>query len=189
MTKSQKIAKIISEVFNGFLTMILSMIIPIIFSNLNLQSKIIYSIIYALIPLVSYFTVKRYFKISDHDITDRRERPPFFITLTALFGIMHVFIQAENIEMLTNTSLALFASTGVLTLITFFWKISGHMTFSTLLFTTIYYVTKSPYSLALFIFTPLIAWARIELNKHTTPQVIAGTIVTLAVSISIYFVF
>ena len=102
---------------------------------------------------------------------------------------MHVFIQAENIEMLTNTSLALFASTGVLTLITFFWKISGHMTFSTLLFTTIYYVTKSPYSLALFIFTPLIAWARIELSKHTTPQVIAGTIVTLAVSISIYFVF
>ncbi len=189
MIKSNKIAKIISETFNGFVTMILAVVIPIIMSDLTLRSKIIYSTIYALIPLVSYFTVKKHFKISDHDLTDRKERPPFFISLTILFGIMYIFIQKENIEILTNASLALFASTATLTLITLFWKISGHMTFSTLLFTTIYYVLRSPYSLLLFIFTPLIAWSRIKLNKHTPTQVIAGTLITLAISISIYFGF
>ncbi len=186
---SKKFARIISEVFSGFALMILTVAIPILLSELSVSKKLIYTIIYTLIPLISYFTIKKYAKISDHDLTDRKERPPFFVSLTVLFGIMYVFIQRENIATLTDSSLALFASTAMLTFITFFWKISGHMTYSTLFFTTILYISNNPYFLLQYILTPIIGWSRIKLSKHTLAQVVAGTLVTLSISVLIYFVF
>ncbi|MGI5897627.1 MAG: hypothetical protein ACOX6Q_00480 [Candidatus Dojkabacteria bacterium] len=186
---TKKFARIISEIFNGFTLMVLSVAIPLFVSDISNCKKFTYITIYTLIPLLSYFAVKKFAKISDHDFTDRRERPPFFVTLTVLFGIMHLLLKREGIQMLTDTSLALFASTTALTLVTFFWKMSGHMTYSTLFFTSMLYTFKNPLLLLLYIFTPIIGWARIKLSKHTLAQVIAGTFVTLTISVLIFFVF
>ena len=70
--------------------------------------------------------------------------------------------------------------------ITFFWIISGHMTYSTLLFFTLAYLF-SPYFLLLFLFSPFIAWSRIELEKHNLAQVIAGTLVTALICVLTYW--
>lgn len=182
-------ARTISDIFNGFLTMILTPVIAILFSPLEIFNKLIYIAIYTLIPTLTYLILKYKGKISDSDMTDRKQRPPFFITISILYGIMYLLLRSKNIETLTNISLNLFTVTSVITFITFFWKISGHMTYSTILFTTLNYLFTSPYLLAIYIFSPLIAWSRIVLKKHTLTQVSFGMLITLSISILIYWVF
>lgn len=183
-----KIARIISEISNGFLTMILTPLLAIGFSSLNMKLRIIYSSTYLLATILPYLILKKLGKASDYEFTNRKERPPYFITLSILFAILFLILKTYGISTLTNVSLALFVVASIITAVTFFWKISGHMTYSTLLFMTLGYIF-SPYYLLLFLFSPFIAWSRIVLKKHTLGQVIAGTIVTATICILIYWVF
>lgn len=187
MSKS-KIARIISEISNGFLTMILTPLLAIFVSPLDIKLKLAYSTAYLLATILPYLILKKLGKASDYEFTKREERPPYFVTLSILFGILFLILRGYGIPELTNVSLALFVVASVVTIITFFWKISGHMTYSTLLFMTLAYLF-SPYFLLLFLFSALIAWSRIQLEKHDLGQVIAGTLVTAAISILIYWVF
>lgn len=182
-------AKAISEIFNGFLTMILAVVIPIVISDMCTCRKVTFSFIYLIIPLFFYYLIKRFGKISEHDLTDRKERPLFFSILAISFGIMFYFVSKEGIDTTTKSSLALFVSATLLAIVTFVWKMSGHMTYSTLLFTTLNYIFPSPYFLLFYILTPVIAWSRITLSKHTFAQVVVGTFVNLVACILIYWIF
>ncbi|MHC1716734.1 MAG: hypothetical protein AB9915_02535 [Candidatus Dojkabacteria bacterium] len=185
----KKIARIISELSNGFLTMILVPITAIVSSPISSNNKIIYSAVYILAPLLPYAILKNLGKISDYEFTKREERPPYFVIISILFGLMYFQMKSFNIEILSNVSLTLFVVSSVITFITFFWKISGHMTYSTILFVTLIYIFHSPYLLLLFLLSPFIAWSRIVLEKHTLTQVSLGTLLPLAISILIYWGF
>ena len=191
MTKT-KIARIISDIFNGFLTMILTPSIAIFTSPLPTTQKIILFILYLLSPILPYLILRKMGKVTDYEFTNRKERPPYFTTISLLFGILFLLITTLNIEALTLTrvSLNIFLVSFVITLITFFWKISGHMTYSTILFATLIYLfPTTPSLMFLFVLTPIIAWSRIVLNKHTLTQVILGTLIPLSISILIYWPF
>lgn len=184
----KKIARIISEISNGFLTMILTPLLAIAISSLKIELKIIYCLAYLLATVLPYLILKKLGKASDYEFTKREERPPYFVSLSLLFGLLFLLLRRYSIEPLTNVSLCIFVVASVITMITFFWKISGHMTYSTLLFLTLVYLF-SPYFLLLFLFSPFIAWSRIELEKHNLAQVIAGTLITVTICILIYWVF
>lgn len=184
-----KIARTITDIFNGSITMILAPLITLLVSPLESRQKVLFISLYILIPALPYIILSGMGKISDYDFTKREERPLYFITLSLLFGIMLIVVKQFGFEQLTNVALCLFVVSSVITAITFSWKISGHMTYSTFLFCTLVYLFPSPYTYLLFIFLPLIAWTRVELKKHTFAQVIAGTLVTLAICILIYWVF
>ena len=184
-----KIARIISEIFNGFLTMILTPVIGVLSSELTTTNKTIYTLTYILIPILPYFLLKKLGTISDYEFTKREERPPYFVTITLLFGIVVLVLKQYQLNQLENIVTNVFFVSTVITAITFLWKISGHMTYSTILFATLIYLFPSPYMLLLFLFTPLIGWSRIVLKKHTLTQVSMGTILPLAISILIYWVF
>lgn len=185
----KKIARTISEISNGFLTMILTPLVGVISSTLTTKDKLIYSLTYLLIPILPYLLLKKLGKISDYEFTKREERPSYFITVTLLFGITYLVLKETGIQMLTNISLNVFLVSGIITLITFFWKISGHMTYSTILFATLIYIFNQPLLLLLFLFSPFIAWSRIVLEKHTLSQVTWGTLLPLTISILIYWGF
>lgn len=182
----QKIARIISEIFNGFLTMMLAPILVIFLSTLSLNLKFFYSALYILLPILLYLLLKKLGKVSDYDLTNRKERPIYFSLLTIFFGVLFFVLREYRVEYVTFVSLCLFAVSTAITIVTFFWKISGHMTYSTFLFCTLAYIL-SPYFFLMFLFTPLIAWSRIELKKHTLSQTIAGTLLTLAICSFIYW--
>jgi membrane-associated phospholipid phosphatase len=185
-----KIARIISEISNGFLTMILTPVIAILVSPLNTLNKTILSLVYLLSTILPYFVLKKMGKVSDYEFTKREERPPYFTTISILFGIIFFFVLTLNIETLTRVTMNLFLVSTVVTIITFYWKISGHMTYSTILFATLIYLfPNTPALMFLFVLTPFIAWSRIVLNKHTLTQVILGTLIPLSISILIYWPF
>ena len=180
-----KIARIISEMFNGFMTMILTPTIAVFSSPIPITQKIILFFLYLLSPILPYLTLKKLGKVTDYEFTDRKERPPYFTTITILFGVIFFFVLALNVE-----TLNLFVVSTVVTIITFYWKISGHMTYSTILFATLIYLfPTTPSLMFLFVLTPIIAWSRIVLNKHTLTQVILGTLIPLSISILIYWPF
>ena len=186
----KKIARIISEISNGFLTMMLTPLIAINTLPLETKERTIYSLVYILSPIFPYFILKKMGKISDYEFTKREERSPYFTTISILFGIIYFFVRGLDNQILTNISLNIFLVSSVITFITFFWKISGHMTYSTLLFATLIYLfPTNPYLFLLFILSPFIGWSRIVLEKHTLSQVTLGTLVTLSISILIYWVF
>jgi membrane-associated phospholipid phosphatase len=186
----KKIARIISEISNGFMTTILTPLIAINTLPLETKERTIYSLAYILSPIIPYFILRKMGKISDYEFTKREERPPYFVTMSILFGVIYFFIRTLDNQILTNISLNIFIVSSVVTFITFFWKISGHMTYSTLLFVTLPYLFPSkPYLFLFFLFTPFIAWSRIALEKHTLSQVTLGTLVTLSISILIYWGF
>jgi membrane-associated phospholipid phosphatase len=186
----KKIARIISEISNGFLTMILTPVIAINSSTLELKDKIIYTVTYILIPLLPYFILFKMGKISDYEFTKREERPPYFTTVSILLGLAYLSVRTLGIDKLSNLSFTIFAVSAVLTFITFFWKMSGHMTYSTLLFATLIYLFPTiPVLYLLFLLTPFIGWSRIALEKHTLSQVTLGTLVTLSICILIYWGF
>lgn len=183
-----KIARIISEIANGFLTMVLTPSIAVASSTLDIKLKIIYIVAYFLAIILPYLLLYKLGLASDYEFTKRDERPRYFISLSLLYGALFLILRRYDIDSLTTVSFAFFLVSSVITFITFFWKISGHMTYSTLLFLTLAYLF-SPYFLLLFLFSPLIAWSRIELKKHSLKQVIAGTLIPALVTILIYWVF
>ena len=181
-----KIARVISEIFNGFVTMMLAPILAIFFSSLTLKLKFLYSGLYIILPILIYLLLKKLGKVSDYELTKREERPIYFVTITVLFGVLFFILRSYNIETVTYVSLTLFAIASAITIVTFAWKMSGHMTYSTFLFCTLAYLF-SPYFFLMFLFTPLIAWSRVELKKHTLAQTIVGTLVTFAICATIYW--
>ncbi|MFA5633740.1 MAG: phosphatase PAP2 family protein [Candidatus Dojkabacteria bacterium] len=186
----QKIARIISELFNGFLTMILTPVIGICISTLDTFSKLIISLAYLLSTVLPYFVLKASGKISDYELTKREERPVYFTVLSILFGLIFLSTLLLRDIQVQTISLNLFLVSTIMTVITYFWKISGHTIYSTLLFVTLIYIFPDyPYFYLLFLSLPFIGWSRIVLEKHTLSQVIFGSFLTLLISVLNYWPF
>jgi membrane-associated phospholipid phosphatase len=185
-----KISRIISEIFNGFLTMILVPTIAFMVSDVNIIYKLLIPFLYLVITITPFLILRKMGKISDYEFTKREERPPYFTATTIgylLLFLLTTFLVKDTV--LIHITLAVFVSTCVLTIVTLYWKMSGHMTYSTLLFFTLLYLF--PYATFLpfmFLFTPLIAASRVILKKHTIMQTIVGTLVSATISILILWI-
>jgi|GEM_PF-1026533 len=185
-----KISRIISELFNGFLTMILVPTIAFMVSDVNIFYKLLFPFLYGVITIAPFLILRKMGKISDYEFTKREERPPYF-TITTI-GYLALFLLTTFLvkdTTLIHITLAVFVSTCVLSIVTLYWKMSGHMTYSTLLFFSLIYLF--PYTTFLpfmFLFTPLIAASRIILKKHTIMQTIVGTLVSATLSILILWI-
>ena len=93
----KKIARIISEISNGFLTMILTPLLAIAVSSLETKLKIIYSLAYLLATILPYFVLKKLGRASDYEFTKREERPPYFVSLSLLFGLLFLLLRRYGI--------------------------------------------------------------------------------------------
>ena len=186
----KKLARIISEIFNGFTTMLLAPSLVFVVSDIPTIYKIIFPTLYISVPLTTFFILKKLGKVSDYEFTKREERPLFFTIVTLSFLILFIlstFILKN--PTISTVTVASFTASTTLTIVSLFWKMSGHMTYSTLLFfTTIFLFPNLSFLWLLFIFTPAIAWSRVELGKHTWIQTVAGVLVSTAISITFFFV-
>ncbi len=184
-----KISRIVSEIFNGFFTMILTPTIAFAISDINIFYKILFPFLYITATIAPFFILRKMGKISDYEFTKREERPPYFTITTISYLILFLLTLLLKDTILTQVTLAIFTVTCVLTIVTLYWKMSGHMTYSTLLFFTLLFLFPYADFLPLiFIFTPFIAVSRVILKKHTPMQTIIGTLVSATISILILWI-
>ncbi|MBU1120046.1 phosphatase PAP2 family protein [Patescibacteria group bacterium] len=184
-----KISRIVSEIFNGFLTMILAPTLAFVISDVNIIYKLLFPLLYLIVTIAPFIILRKMGKISDYEFTKREERPLYFTITTIGYLILFLLTLLLKDTMLIPVTLNIFVATCVLTIVTLYWKMSGHMTYSTVLFFTLMYLF--PYATLLpliFLFTPLIAASRVILKKHTIMQTIVGTLVSATISILILWV-
>jgi len=136
-------------------------------------------------PLLYIIIGVRLGKLSDIDVSRRTQRVGPFI-----FGIVSVMI-GWLVLTLTNgprnlqTVMIITAFSGIIMMvITFWWKISMHASslggVATML-TALYGAVMVP----LFVLLVLVSWSRVVLRRHTVPQVIAGSLAGIVLSLVI----
>jgi membrane-associated phospholipid phosphatase len=181
-----KIAKTFSNIFNGYITVILPIIFAIVSSNIQTIFKVVIPILIVFTTISVFLVLKKMGKVSDFDMTDRKERPLYFVIATVLLGLFYLVTLKLKDTMLSTIALNTLITSTVFTVITFFWKISGHMTFLTMTYCSFVYMIPSPFTILLFPIIPFVAWSRVQLKKHTVWQVIAGVLVASLVSILLF---
>ena len=184
--KVNKFAKAISYMFDGSFISIPAYLIINIFMLESAKEVAIWTSLCVLfgsiMPFV--FVVFLYKKkiITDLHVPRREDRlkPLLVSNISYLLGyfVFFVFKAPIYLKALFFTS---FLTTVLLTIITLVWKISFHTSWIT--FTAIsYYVFFGTWMLFIFLFVPLVAWARVKIKRHTTGQVIAGSLITFITS-------
>ena len=123
--------------------------------------------------------------LSDVDVSRRIERPgPFLFGITSV-ALGFVFLRYVNAPKNLETLLLITTISGVIMLIvTLWWKISIHassMAGVATMLTALYGAIMLPTFLLLI----LVSWSRVVLRRHTTAQVIAGSLLSIALSASI----
>lgn len=153
------------------------------------QSRFILFIAYGVFMFIAPFAyvIFSYFKgrISDLDISVRQQRYKylflFIFSLTTLTCIIYIF----GTPLLLKLQILILLIVVVNTIITFFWKISFHMTTNIVgsLIVNFLFDWKLTY---LYLTIPLIFWSRLYLKRHTVPQLLGALILNGAITL-LYF--
>ncbi len=206
-SKIIKIARAISYIFDGSV-----LAIPIVFASIyfykvdkalnygflktgsidffkkNFNDFIITITFLAAIPYILILILFKFGKISDLQITRRKERvlPLIIINLFVLSGYLILNFKTSNNFLLVVYSIYLFCLP-LISLITLFWKISFHSSYITL-FSIVYIMVFGKWALFTLSLIPIVGWSRIRLKKHTPAQVFSGFLITAFISIFIFFI-
>lgn len=160
----QSIATIISRVFDPFI--MLSVVLIIFLSHTRVFIPAFISMV--IIPFALFIIAWKTKRVSDWDISDRRERPMLFWSLTAIEIINIVVFQLWFL-------LPMIMSFAVFSFITHFWKISGHA-FASALATGLFISRFGWQWWPVLCIVPLVVWSRVMRKNHTLPQCIAGAL-------------
>ena len=136
-------------------------------------------------PLIYVVIGVRTGKLSDLDISRRSERAGPF-----LFGIISTSIGLLVLSLVhgpkdLQTALILTAISAVILMVTtLWWKISIHastMAGAATMLTVLYGMALLP----LFLLLVLVSWSRVALRRHTVAQVVAGSLLSIVLSLAI----
>jgi len=180
------IAILVSLIFNAYITSVFPVVIAVFISKDVVQFAYIVILTIILLPFVQFILFYRLKLISDFDISNRDQRPLYLVFSSILYTFLYIWSTTTNIGSLIKISLALVIVTLFFTLISTFWKISGHMTYLLFSITSINFLFNSRYLALLYLLVPVVAWARIELKHHTLLQTILGTLTACAISLTIF---
>jgi membrane-associated phospholipid phosphatase len=167
------------------LTILLIKYIP--YSGLILSSIFFY----IFTPILAYFYLHKKGLITDKkfdfNIRKREERLPYNFIIVLGFLTNFLLLSMYKVPVAKEIALLLFISFLLFTIITLFWKISGHMTQTVLCILILAYIFPSARTYILLIgylvCVPLVGLSRVKLGHHNIWQVVAGTLVTTSVGL------
>jgi hypothetical protein len=136
-------------------------------------------------PLLYIIVGVRLGKLSDIDVSRRSQRVGPFIFGIVSATIGWIILSLTNGPRNLQTVMIITAFSGIIMMvITLWWKISMH-TSSLGGVATMLTVLYGAVMLPLFILLVLVSWSRLELRRHTVPQVIAGSFAGIVVTLMI----
>ena len=187
------LARILSTVFNPFLTALALFVILAHTSardTLDFWWLLLLSTFFtSLGPMIYVFWLYGSDRISDLDMSVRHEREAVFGAFVVFYLLGTVAMWASHAPRLMIASMAAYTlSTLIVQYITRYWKISTHALGITapLVVLTLLYGTQT---LPFLVLIPMVCWARVYLNAHTLLQVIAGTALAMVSTILFFHLF
>lgn len=183
------LARILSTVFNPFLT---ALALFIILAHASARSTfdfwwlfLISTFFTSIGPMIYVFWLYGTDRISDLDMSVRHEREAVFTIFVVFYLLGAIVLWLTHAPKLMIASMAAYTvSTLVVQYITRYWKISTHalgITAPLVVLTLLYGNQTLPF----LVLIPMVGWARVYLKAHTTMQVIAGS--ALAVGSTLLF--
>jgi membrane-associated phospholipid phosphatase len=136
-------------------------------------------------PLLYIVIGVRLGKLSDIDVSRRSQRfgPFIFGIVSVMIGWLFLTLTNGPRNLQTVMIITIFSGT-IMMVITLWWKISMHASslggVATML-TVLYGAVMLP----LFVLLVLVSWSRVVLRRHTVPQVIAGSLAGIVLSLII----
>ncbi|MDD3520758.1 MAG: hypothetical protein PHU65_05945 [Actinomycetota bacterium] len=191
--KINKFAKIVSYIFDGSYISIPAYLILNFFMLKTCQEILLWTFLCilfgSLIPFIFILILYKKKKINDLHVPKREERiKPTLVTLVSYMLGFFVFYILKAPVYLKAVFFGSFLTAIVLTLITYFWKISFHTSWITF-FCITYYIVFGKWAIPLIVFIPLVAWARVKIKRHTVAQVLSGSAVTIITAFFSYSLF
>jgi membrane-associated phospholipid phosphatase len=128
------------------------------------------------LPLVVLLGLVRLGKITDHHVSDRKQRAPVLLMALGSVAAGLVVLRAANAPRSVMVMvLAIVAGIIVLAAVSPFWKISGHAA-AVSSAAAISVLMLGPAWLPLVLLIPAVGWSRVVLRAHTLAQVVAGSL-------------
>ncbi|UKA60953.1 phosphatidic acid phosphatase [Arthrobacter sp. FW306-2-2C-D06B] len=128
------------------------------------------------LPLAYVLLMVKLGKLSDHHVSDRKERAP--LLMLALVSVVVGLLVLNLIHAPTSVSVMILALIGgitVLAAVSLLWKISGHASAISAAAVMVA-LMFGPAWLPLLLLVPAVGWSRVVLRDHTRGQVIAGSL-------------
>ncbi|MBE4718351.1 phosphatase PAP2 family protein [Pseudarthrobacter sp. AB1] len=128
------------------------------------------------LPLLVLLGLVRLGKVTDHHVSNRKQRAPVLLMALGFVAAGLVVLQAANAPRSVMVMvLAIIAGIIVLAAVSPVWKISGHAA-AVSSATVIYVLMLGPAWLPLLLLVPAVGWSRMVLRAHTLAQVVAGSL-------------
>ena len=187
------LAKILSTIFNPFLT---ALALFVILSHVTARDTtdfwrllFISTFFTSIGPMLYVFRLYATDRISDLDMSVRAERETVFSTFVFFYlsgaGVLWL-VHAPRV--IIATMLGYFAATLVVGYITRYWKISTHalgITAPLVALSLLYGRQPLPF----LVLIPMVCWARVYLKAHTVAQVVAGAALGAVSTTLLFYIF
>ncbi len=188
-----KIAKLISIVFEPFTISFVALLLVICQLEISFEAKVFWFftavVLGGLPPLLVLVYEKKIGKIHDWFMTNRLERRDVQLAWffgSGLFSLIAIWLSAPRLLIALSVTLVVLSL--VITLATLYWKISVHMVGVSLFVMLLLLVFSASFLWAATLI-PLVAWARVRLKAHTLSQVTVGSLVTIFITLLVFNLF
>jgi hypothetical protein len=188
-TKRLRFARQVSNILAPATISLPFILLVAFYQTTNKLSALIYSCITLFFlsvgPLLFIIVGVRLGKLSDIDVSRRSQRvgPFIFGIISATVGCLVLALLNGPRNLQTVMIMTVFSGT-IMMIITLWWKISMHAS-SLGGVATMLTVLYGGIMLPLFALLVLVSWSRVALRRHTVPQVIAGSLTGIVLTLVI----
>lgn len=128
------------------------------------------------LPLVVLLVLVRLGKVTDHLVSDRRQRAPVLLMALACIAVGLLVLDTVNApQSVTAMVLAVVGGVAVLAVVSPFWKMSGHAAAVSCAAVVLVLMLGAAWA-PLLLLVPAVGWSRVVLRAHTPGQVVAGSL-------------
>jgi len=186
----QRLARLISNIFNPFLVSFITIVLLVVHTAASAAGALKWAaiaLILSVIPIFGFIVVQVRRKKMDGIFPEGQGQRKIIYLMASVLAAIGCLVMwyFKAPELLTVSFIAGLAAVVIFMAINYYWKISLHTAFvsgAAMVLTMVFGVKVA----WVFVLLPLVGWSRLELKMHTPAQVAAGAVLA-AVIVAIVF--
>lgn len=128
------------------------------------------------LPLMVLLVLVRLGKVTDHHVSDRKQRAPVLLMALGCIALGLLVLGAVDApQSVIAMVLAVVGGVAVLAVVSPFWKMSGHAAAVSCAAVVSVLMLGAAWS-PLLLLVPAVSWSRVVLRAHSLAQVVAGSL-------------